>query len=189
MPANTVYVLESANLYCGDEQPNRSNHLVIQNLKLPGLEENFAEHAAGGAPVAIELATHILRLEATFQLVGYQPEVMKMIGYSEQSGRGNPKFTAYGLLRDRMNAKAIQLKGIMTGRLGRVNPTEFRRGDPNAIEYSIKGITQYQLYMGTNDAGAPMEEIYYWDFFTSVRRVGGVDLNADLNRYLAIPGA
>jgi len=124
--ANTVYIMESANLFCGDHDPSASNHLVLQELKLPGLEENFVDHAAGGAPLAIEVDTRIQRLEATFNLAGWQPQVMSLLG---QSNRMRQTFTAYGLVRDRRSGEALEAKSIMEGRLGRVNPTNFRKGD------------------------------------------------------------
>jgi hypothetical protein len=48
--ANDIITLEAANLFCGDHDPSaeNSNHLTIQNLKLPGLEENNSDHTAGG---------------------------------------------------------------------------------------------------------------------------------------------
>jgi P2 family phage contractile tail tube protein len=174
---NSVYVMEAANLFCGDADPSRSNHLTITDLKLPTLEENYVDHVPGGAPVAMEIDTHINRLEATFNLAGWSPEVMVMIGNSE---RANQVFTAYGVIRDRRTGIAMEGKAILGGRLGRVNPQSWRRGDLQHHEYSIRSIVHYELYL---DGG----EIYSWDFFLNQRRIGGVDLNFDINRILRIP--
>jgi hypothetical protein len=84
--------MESCNLFCGDIDPHSSNHLVLQELKLPGLEENFTDHTPTGAPIAIEVDTHITRLEATFNLAGWNYDVMTMIG---ESNRMKQRFTAY----------------------------------------------------------------------------------------------
>jgi Bacteriophage tail tube protein len=178
MPSN-VYVMEACNLFCGDVDPSLSQHLTLSELKLPGLEENYVDHVAGGAPLAIEIDTHINRLEATFNLAGWQPEVMTMIGASRQ---GAQTFTAYGVIRDRRSGKALESKAIMGGRLGRVNPANWRRGDLQHHEYSIRGLTHYELYMDG-------EEIYNWDFFLNQRRIGGIDLNLDINTILRIPSA
>ena len=175
MPSN-VYLMEACNLFCGDVSP-QSQHLTLSELKLPGLEENYVDHVAGGAPLGIEIDTHINRLEATFNLAGWQREVMIMIGVSEQALQ---RFTAYGVIRDRRTGAALESKAIISGRLGRVNPANWRRGDLQHHEYSIRGITHYELFM----AG---EEIYSWDFFLNQRRIGGVDLNLDLNTILRIP--
>jgi hypothetical protein len=174
---SNLYIMEAANLFAGDHNPQSSNHLTLQNLKLPGLEEQFTDHAAGGAPVAIEIDTHIGRLEATFNLLGWQPRVMTLIG---QSARNRQTFTAYGLIRNRRTGEPMEGMAVMQGRLGRVNPTDFNRGTNQVHEYAIRSIVHYELKMGG-------EQIYFWDFFTNVRRVGGEDLNFDLNRILRIP--
>jgi phage tail tube protein FII len=176
---NNLFVMESANLFCGDHDPTSSNHLLLQELKLPALEENYSDHAAGGAPIAIEVDTHINRLEATFNLAGWNPFVMTLIG---ESRRERQVFTAYGLIRDRRLGDAIEAKAVIQGRLGRVNPTPFSHGNLMAHEFSIRGIVHYELYMDS-------EEIYWWDFFTSTRRVGAIDLNFDYNRILRIPAS
>jgi hypothetical protein len=89
-------------------------------------------------------------------------------------------FTAYGLIRDRRLGEAIEAMAVMGGRLGRSNPTAFSHGSLMAHEFSIRAITHYELWMGG-------EEVYWWDFFTSTRRIGGADLNFDFNRILRIP--
>ena len=184
----TVYTLESANIICGDTRgisaPGVSTHLVLQELKLPAMEENYVDHAPGGAPIAIEIPTHFLKLEATFNLAGWDPALMSFIGQNDPYYQ---RFTAYGLIRDRRSSRALQALGIIEGRLGRVNPTAFSKGTLQHHEYSIKSIVHYELYMGLTENG-DLSEIYYWDFFTSERRIGGKDLNEDMITLLAIPG-
>jgi len=189
MADGTIYTMESANLICGDAGPGGkgapgiSTHLVLQELKLPALEENYVDHAPGGAPIAIEIPTHMNKLEATFNLAGWDPKLMAYIG---QEDPFKQRFTAYGLIRNRRTAKALQAIAVMEGRLGRVNPTAFSKGNLMAHEYSIKSITHYELKMSLT--GGQLDEIYFWDFFSSVRRIGGKDLNKDMMRLLHIPG-
>jgi len=173
----SLYVMESANLFAGDHDPTLSNHLHLQELKLPDLEENYSDHAAGGAPIAIEVSNHIERLEATFNLAGWQPWVMTLLGTSTNVKR---RFTAYGAIRDLRTNELHEAVAVMQGQLGRVAPTNFRKGDLQAHEYSIRGIVMYQLSLKD-------EMIYDWDFFTSTRRIGGEDLNFDMNRILRVP--
>lgn len=186
--AASLYTMESCNMVCGDTgdatAPGISTHLEISELKLPALEENYVDHQPGGAPIAIEVPMFINRLEATFNLAGWNPGVMSMIG---QSARAMQRFTAYGLIRDRRTGVGLQSVAIFEARLGRVNPTAFKKGDMMSHEYSLRSIVHYELYMQNLPDSAP-EEIYFWDFFTSTRRIGSVDLNDDLNRILAIPG-
>ncbi len=42
---STLYVLEAANLFCGDHDPKNSKHLTLQELKLPSLEADSGPHA------------------------------------------------------------------------------------------------------------------------------------------------
>ena len=187
----TVYTMESVNLILGDVRgttsPGISTHLVLQELKLPGMEENYTDHAPGGAPVAIEIPTHFNKLEATFNLAGWDPEVMKFVG---QNNPFYQRFTAYGLIRDRRTAEAHQAIAVIEGRMGRVNPTAFSKGNLMAHEYSLKSIVHYELWMqmeGGGDTGTPTE-IFWWDFFTSRLRIGPVEVTDDMVRLLAIPG-
>ena len=186
--AQNVYIMESANLICGDidgnSAPGISTHLVLSELKLPTLEEATQDHTPGGAMIGIEVPSHINKLEATFNLAGWDRDVMKFIGQETQYYQ---RFTAYGLIRDRRTAVALQAIAVIHGRLGRVNPTAFSKGTLMHHEYGIKTIVHYELTMQLTKGGSP-EPIYYWDFFTSERRVGGEDLNADLIRLLRIPG-
>ena len=154
----TILTLEAANLYCGDIDPSASNHITLQTLKLPGVENNYVDHAPGGSPMAIEISTHINRLEATFNLAGWSPKVMLLLRQWESQAR---VFTALGIVRDRMTGEKQPAKAVMQGELGRINPTDFRRGDLFGHEYSIRGITSYDLTVGG-------QRIYYFDFFTGV---------------------
>ena len=195
MAQATIYVMESANLICGDTRsaipggvsaPGISTHLVLQELKLPTMEENFVDHAPGGAPLAIEVPTHMNKLEATFNLAGWDPLLMSYIG---QNDPYHQRFTAYGLIRDRRTSKALQAMAVIEGRLGRVNPTAFSKGNLMAHEYSIKSIVSYKLTMQLTENGQTPFLIYHWDFFTSKRIVGGKDLNADMINLLRIPAS
>jgi phage tail tube protein FII len=186
MPA-TLYTLESANMICGDtgdaSTPGISTHLEISNMKLPGLEENYVDHTPGGAPVQIEIPMFQTKMESTFTLAGWNIDVMSMFGHWVRSMM---RFTAYGLIRDRRTGNGLQAMALFEGRLGRVNLTDYRKTDLQMTEYSIRSITHYELYM-QRVAGQEPEEIVFWDFFTSTRRQGGVNLNAELNLNLSIP--
>lgn len=174
-----VFNWESANLFCGDHDTATSNHLSLLDLKLPMLEENMVDWNPGGSPVASEVETGMNKLEWTFNLAGFTPDVMTLIGTSR---RQRQTFTGYGLLRERKSGAATELKAIAQGRLARVNPTSFKRGDMHQHEYSIKGIVHYELWMAE-------AELYYWDMFTNELRIGGVDVNFDTNKILRVPGS
>jgi len=150
---NRPLIMEGANLYCGID-PTASNHLVLQEIRLPSLERNYVDHAPGGAPVAVEVDTHITRLEVTFTLAGWQPQVLGLIGSGDQT------FTIYGLVRDRKSGRALDAMAIIQGRLGRATPTPFNRGTIQSHEYSIRGIMYYTLTLD-------YLPVFSWDFYNA----------------------
>ena|SRR5215204_3339234 len=191
---NTIYTMEAANLFCSnlgvENQPGFTTHLMLQELKLPGLEENFVDFLPAGSPVATEVKTHVNRLECTFTLNGWQPSIQQLIFPSSALQK---VYTAYGVIRDHRTGRANKAEAIMYGRLGRVNPTAYRKGDLMQHEYSIRSITHYELRMESNpgsgvvDAGTTtMLEIYRWDFFENTFIVGNTDVTAAENRILGI---
>ncbi len=192
MPTD-VYVMEAANLIVGDwgveAAPGVSTHLTLSELKLPGFEENYSDFLPGGAPVAIEVNTHFNRLEASFNLNGWQPQVMGVLATTDIRMQ---RFTAYGLIRNRRTNEACQAMALMQGRLGRVNPTAYRRGDLMTFEFAIRGIVHYDLWMAMT-TGQATTPIYKWDFFTSqfevldMARNTVVNVNEDLINLLRIP--
>lgn len=174
---NSIITMEKANMFCGaaPSDTNVSNHLIITELKLPAMDEQYTDHRPGGAAVAIEIDTIIARLECTFALVGLTPQVMGLVGSWQQSQN---LFYAYGVLRDRQTGEALQAIALLKGRLGRSDPQNWQRGNVLHTQYSIRGITHYEL----NIAG---EQIYFWDFFSNQFIVRSVDRNADTNNLLS----
>ena len=77
---STIYVMEAANLFCGSHDTAASKHLTLSELKLPDLQENYTEHHPGGSRVGIEINTGIQKLESTFKLTGFDPQVLAQFG-------------------------------------------------------------------------------------------------------------
>lgn len=175
---STIYVMEAANLFCGDDDPTDSKHLTLDQIKLPVLQENFTNHMAGGSPIEVKVATGIAALEATFMLRGFDPALLRQFGLgSKQRNR----YTAYGVVRDKKTNRAIEAKAIIEGRLARNEMDAIKRGEFVGHDYSIDEIMHYELHFDGS------EEIYF-DFFTATWRVGGVSQNDDERRILRIPG-
>lgn len=176
----TLNTLEAANIFCGTDDPTQaaSNHLSLTELKLPTFEENFTDHLAGGAPVAMRIDTHINPLECTFNLLGFNAHVM---GLMKSWMRSQRHFIAYGLVRDRLNGAVLKCEAEMWGRLSRVNPTAYRRNDVLHHEYQINGIDRYRLTVGD-------QQIFLWDFFTNQLVIGGIDKTKEWNDTLHITG-
>lgn len=179
MSANSILVLEAANIFVGDD-PSASNHLTLKNIKFPTIEKSYVDFMPGGGIVGLEIDTHFNKFEVTFSLVGMTPQVMSQVGLWSQAAQ---QFSLYGMLRDRTGQGATQrVECYIFGQLGRAAPDNFDRGTLNATEYAIKGITHYELLINKN-------QIYYWDMGTNEMLVGGVDILADQNAALGVPGS
>jgi phage tail tube protein FII len=174
---NDIMIMEAANLFCGDVDPTNSQHLTLREIKLPELNEQYVDHSPGGAPITIEVDTIFAKLEANFTLAGWSPEVVAVVSTWSQAQR---VFTAYGVIRDRRTGNPLEAKAVMGGRLGRANPAQWRRGDLQHWEYSIKGITHYELYFDES-------ELVYWDFFENALRIDSEPRNDVINSILRIP--
>ena len=174
---SNIYIMEAANLFCSDENPTASKHLTLTELQLPNLQEITQDHHPGGSRVQIEVALGIQKLEASFKLAGWDPDLLTQFGLGATARK---KFTAYGSVRDKRNGVAIEAKAVLEGRLGTANPEAFQRGELQGFDYAINEILHYELYF----EGA---EKYYWDFFTTDWRVNGTSQNSDERSILRLP--
>lgn len=177
--ASTIFIMEAANLFCGDHDPENSKHLTIEELKLPDLQEVLVDHQPGGGKVGVEFAVGMEKLEPTFKLKGWDMPLLRQFGMGSP---GRRTFTAYGVIRDKRTGRAIEGKAIMEGRLSRIAPDAFQRGEAMAHEYAINEVLHYELHFDT-------QEELYWDFFTNTVRLGGVDVDQEFNQILRISNA
>jgi phage tail tube protein FII len=180
--ANQVWTLEDVNLFCGNGPNNNqdSNHLILSEMKLPGIDVQFTDHRAGGALLNMEINNMIARLESTFVLLGLTPQVLGIVNSWAYNSRW---FSAFGVIRDQMTGDVAQAAAVMQGQLGRADPTNWTRGNVMHSNYSIRGIIHYEFTI----AGTP---IYQWDYQTNTLVVGGETQTAIINQLLqtgAIP--
>ena len=173
---STLYVFAAANLFVGDDDPTKSKHLVIQELKLPALQGQYQDHMPGGAPVGVEIETGINKLEASFKLVGFDPDTLQMFGLGS---RVRHTYTAYSVITDRRTGRRIERKAIIEGRLGKVEEDTFKKGDLVATDYAINEIWHYEVWFDK-------QEMLYWDFASNVLRIRNVPQNAEDNQILRI---
>lgn len=150
---NRPLIMEGANLFVGND-PTASNHLILSELRLPSLERNYVDHAAGGGAVAIEVDTHLNKLEASFTLAGWQPQVIGFIHGGDQT------FQIYGLVRDRRSGRALEAMAIIQGRIGRVTPSPYSRGTVMGHDYAIRAIMHYTLTLD-------FQPIFSWDWYSN----------------------
>lgn len=176
MATGTIYVMTAVNLFCGDDDPTKSKALTIAELKLPSLEEEYADHKPGGARVGIEIPLGIQKLAATFRLDGFDPDLLGKFGLNSKVRH---VFTAYGNISDRRSGRDISARAIIEARLGKVDPAAFKRGELHGHDYALNEIVRYELYFDG-------KEKIFWDFFESTWRVDGVDQEATVNANLGI---
>lgn len=175
----TIYVMEAANLFAGDHDQVNSKHLTIEELKLPDLQEVLVDHQPGGGKVGVEFAVGMEKLEPTFKLKGWDIALMRQFGLGSPLRR---TFTAYGVVRDKRSGRGIEAKAIMEGRLSRIAPDAFQRGEAMAHEYAINEVLHYEIHFDG-------QEELYWDFFTNTVRLGGQDRDPEFNDILRISNA
>lgn len=173
--ANT-YIMEAANLFVGDHDPENSKFLNLEELKLPDLQETLIDHVPGGGKVGVEFAVGVEKLEPTFTLKGWDPALLREFGLGNTARK---RFTAYGVIRDKRAGIALEAKAVLEGRLSRIAPGSFTRGESQSHEYAINEVLHYELHFDGR------EELY-WDYFTNTLRLGGVDPDPDFNRILRI---
>ena len=173
---NTIYIMEAANLFCGDHDPTASKHLSLAELKLPPLQEMYQDHHPGGSRMQIEVAVGIQKLEPTFKLNGWVLDLLTQFGL----GSARQKvFTAYGVVRNKRTGEAIEAKAIIEGRLGKVEPDAFQRGELMGHEYAINEVMHYELWFNET-------EKLFWDLYSSEWRLDGISQNDDERRILRI---
>lgn len=173
----TIYVLEAVNLFCGDHNPKDSKHLTISEMKLPDLQAIYQDHHPGGARVAIEVELGVQKLEPTFKLAGFDPDLLTQFGLG---ARNKHVYTAYGLIRNKRNGKDIETKAIIEARLGKIAPDAYSRGELVGHEYALNEVTHYELWFDQKPK-------IVWDFFENRWEIDGKDENAAMNRILRIP--
>jgi hypothetical protein len=174
--AGKFLIVEGVNLFCGDHDPEKSLHLTLEEVALPTLQEMYQDHHPGGSRVAIEVAVGIEKLTASFKTKGIDPDLYAQFG---GNSRRENTYTAYGVLRDKRTGNLSQLKAILRGRLGQIEPDAMKRGELSGHGYAINEVMHYELHIG----GA---EVMYWDFFTQVLRQNGTDQTAEERRLLGI---
>lgn len=174
---STIYMMEAANLFCGDHDPTKSKHLTLSELQLPNLQEMFQDHTPGGSRAQIEIGMGVIqKLEPSFKLAGWDPDLMTQFGL----GTGRSKvFTAYGVVANKRTGDKIEAKAVIEGRLGKIEAETFQRGEMQSHDYAINEVFHYELWFDGR-------EKFYWDFFSATWRIDGVDQNADERRILRI---
>ena len=160
--AQTILHVDLANLFVGDDDPTKSQHLVLKGVTLPQLTEKMKTHSPGGGIMDVDLGLRKMDpLKMPFKLEGLNPDVMPRF---MPNGSQRIKYTMRANIRDLQTHADLPLLGIIEGRMMQVNISELGSGNSTETDYSIQEIFRYQLFINN-------VEKYYFDFFSGAAGV------------------
>lgn len=172
-----IFILEQAQLFVGDDNPENGKHLSIENLTLPNLEYTTVEHAGGGANMALEVNMGQLKpLQLQFKLVGFDRDTYRLCGVGSNEPRN---FTARGVLRVKQTGKAWGVVATIRGCMGKMTADQFQRSSLLGHDHTIVEVVRYRLTV----AG---EEWFDVDFYGTRRSRFGVDELAESRALLGM---
>ncbi len=136
---------------------------VVEQLTLPKLTTQMEEYRGGGmdAPVEIDLGQE--KLEASFQLFEYDPNVMRLWGLAD--GAATQVTVRGGMRRD--GEAAVAMVCNMRGVIKELDEGDWVAGDKTALSFMMA-----LRYIKITVDGQEVAEV---DVVNMVRRVGGAD--------------
>jgi P2 family phage contractile tail tube protein len=144
---------------------------LIETLTLPTITLKMEEFRGGGMDAPVEHDMGMEKLEGTFQLQEYNPDIMALLG------QANVQLTARGAIRrDGEDAAAVVVN--MTGMIKQKEPGDWKAGESSMPTFSYT-LRYYKL---TVDG----REIYEIDKVNMVRRVNGVDQLATIRQAIGV---
>lgn len=135
---------------------------LIDTLTLPTLTVKMEEFRGGGMDAPVELDMGMEKLEGSFVLAEYNPDIVSLFGLAS----ANTQLTARGALR-RDGEDAVPAIVNMTGSVKELDPGDWKAGDmtTGTFNYTLR---YFKLTVG----GRELVEI---DKVNMVRRINGVD--------------
>jgi P2 family phage contractile tail tube protein len=135
---------------------------TIDTLTLPTLTTKMEEVRAGGMDAPIEHDMGMEKLEASFDLLEFNPDIIALYGLAS----ADKQLTARGAMRaDGADAVAIVVN--MTGNVKQFEPGDWKAGDATKPKFSV-GLRYYKLTIG----GRELIEI---DKVNMIRKINGQD--------------
>lgn len=135
---------------------------TIQTLTLPTLTVQMEEFRGGGMDAPVDLDMGMEKLEGTFELAEYSPDVIALFGLAG----ADKQLTARGAMR-RDGDPAVPVVVNMTGVIKELDPGDWSAGEMSTgtFGYSLR---YFKLTVG----GRELVEI---DKVNMIRRIDGVD--------------
>lgn len=146
---------------------------TIQTLTLPTLTTKMEEFRAGGMDAPVEIDMGMEKLEGTFELAEYNPDMLALFGLAS----ANTQMTARGAMR-RDGQDAVPIVVNMTGGVKQVEKGDWVAGDATSGTFSY-ALRYYKLTVG----GRVLVEI---DKVNMIRRIDGVDQLATIRTAIGV---
>lgn len=146
---------------------------TIDTLTLPTLTTKMEEFRGGGMDAPVELDMGMEKLEGSFVLAEYNPDIVSLFGLAS----ANTQLTARGALR-RDGEDAVAAVVNMTGAIKELDPGDWKAGDmtTGTFNYTLR---YFKLTVG----GRELVEI---DKVNMIRRINGVDQLASIRSALGV---
>ena len=146
---------------------------IIDTLTLPTITVKTEEVRAGGMDAPVEHDMGMEKLEATFSLQEFNPEVIKLVGLAAQ----DKQLTARGAMR-RDGEDVVPVVVNMTGGLKQMEPGDWKVGDMSSPTFSV-ALRYFKLTI----AGQELIEI---DKVNMIRKIGGQDQLQSIRQALGV---
>lgn len=173
----TIFNLDTANLFVGDDDPDNSQFLTLNGVKVPMLEESTRTITPGGGIVAMDVGMRKITISPlTFKLSGLNPDVMPKFMVNRRI-----KYTIRANVSNVRTQEDVPLVATVEGRMVKVDMAEFKKDGEVDTDYEIKEIVHYMLKLGT-------QEKYYLDAFSGPNgvRIDGVPVFRNVARNIGL---
>jgi P2 family phage contractile tail tube protein len=135
----------------------------VSTLTLPKLTTKMEEYRGGGMDVPAEIDLGMEKLEASFELFEYDPNILSLYGLADGAAT---QLTARGALR-RDGEAAVAMIVNMTGVIKEHDSGDWKSGDQTSSKFSAA-----LRYLKVTVGGRVVHEI---DVVNMIRRINGVD--------------
>ncbi len=136
---------------------------TVSTLTLPKLTLKMEEFRGGGMDAPVELDMGMEKLEASFAMFEYNPDMLALFGLADGAA---VQLTARGALR-RDGEAAVAMVVNMTGQIKEIDPGDWVSGDQTEATHAIA-----LRYLKVTVGGRELIEV---DTVNMVRKINGVD--------------
>lgn len=151
-----LFIMDMATIQVGDLNPDDLNHLRLESVKLPTLQEKTQDHTPGGAVMGLQIGMTMLEaLNLTFRMKGLNPETSRRLGIG-QGRRLN--YTLRGNVRDVREDRNFACRVRVNGRMIKVDQSEFARESGINEDFEITEVVLYEVHFDN-------QEKFFFDFF------------------------